>query len=41
MCAVLDDLVIALYVTVDELLGKRYGPDRPPFELVPLPITRT
>ena len=30
MCAVLDDLVIALYVTVDELLGKRPGPGRPP-----------
>src|SRR5215208_357645 len=30
VCAVLDDLVIALYVTVDELLGKRPGPGRPP-----------
>ena len=30
MCAVLDDLVIALYVTVDELLGRRLGPGRPP-----------
>ena len=30
MCAVLDDLVIALDVTVDELLGKRLGPGRPP-----------
>ena len=30
MCAVLADLVIALYVTVDELLGKRPGPGRPP-----------
>ena len=30
MCAVLDDLVIALYVTVDELLGRRPGPGRPP-----------
>ena len=30
MCAVLDDLVIARYVTVDELLGKRPGPGRPP-----------
>jgi hypothetical protein len=30
VCAVLDDLVIALYVTVDELLGKRSGPGRPP-----------
>ena len=30
MCAVLDDLVIALYVTVDELVGKRPGPGRPP-----------
>jgi hypothetical protein len=30
VCAVLDDLVIALYVTVDELFGKRPGPGRPP-----------
>jgi hypothetical protein len=30
VCAVLDDLVIALYVTVDELLGERPGPGRPP-----------
>src|SRR5215211_3926426 len=30
VCAVLDDLVIARYVTVDELLGKRPGPGRPP-----------
>jgi Transposase DDE domain len=30
VCAVLDDLVIALYVTVDELLGRRLGPGRPP-----------
>jgi hypothetical protein len=30
VCAVLDDLVIAPYVTVDELLGKRPGPGRPP-----------
>src|SRR5919204_3427721 len=30
VCAVLDDLVIALYVTVDELRGKRLGPGRPP-----------
>ena len=30
MCAVLDDLVVALYVTVDELLGKRSRPGRPP-----------
>src|SRR5919204_1582277 len=30
VCAVLDDLVIALYVTVDELRGKRSGPGRPP-----------
>src|SRR5829696_6429283 len=29
VCAVLDDLVIARYVTVDELLGKRQGPGRP------------
>jgi hypothetical protein len=26
VCAVLDDLVIALYVTVDELVGLRRGP---------------
>jgi hypothetical protein len=30
VCAVLDDLVVALYVTVDELLGKRSRPGRPP-----------
>ncbi|MGH9260386.1 MAG: IS982 family transposase [Acidimicrobiales bacterium] len=30
MHACLDDLVIALYVTVDELLGPRHGPGRPP-----------
>ena len=29
MCAVLDDLVVARYVTVDELLGKRSRPGRP------------
>jgi hypothetical protein len=28
--ACLDDLVIALYVTIDELLGPRRGPGRPP-----------
>jgi hypothetical protein len=28
--ACLDDLVIALYVTIDELLGPRLGPGRPP-----------
>jgi Transposase DDE domain len=28
--ATLDDLVIALYVTIDELLGPRRGPGRPP-----------
>ena len=26
----LDDLVVALYVTIDELLGPRLGPGRPP-----------
>ena len=26
----LDDLVIALYVTIDELLEPRHGPGRPP-----------
>jgi Transposase DDE domain len=30
VCAVLDDLVVAPYVTVDELLGKRSRPGRPP-----------
>jgi hypothetical protein len=30
VCAVLDDLVVALYVTVDELLGKRSRSGRPP-----------
>lgn len=30
MCAVLDDLVIGLYVTVDELLDPRVGPGRRP-----------
>ena len=30
MHACLDDLVIALYVTIDELLGPRRGPGRPP-----------
>ena len=30
MCADLDDLVIALYVTIDELLGPRQRPGRPP-----------
>jgi hypothetical protein len=30
VCAVLDDLVIALYVTVDELLDPRIGPGRRP-----------
>jgi hypothetical protein len=30
VCAVLDDLVIALYVTVDKLLEPRCGPARPP-----------
>jgi len=30
VCAVLDDLAIAPYVTIDELLGKRLGPGRPP-----------
>jgi hypothetical protein len=30
VCAVLDDLVVALYGTVDELLGKRSRPGRPP-----------
>lgn len=30
MHACLDDLVIALYVTIDELLGPRLGPGRPP-----------
>jgi hypothetical protein len=30
VCAVLDDLVVALYVTVDELPGKRSRPGRPP-----------
>jgi hypothetical protein len=30
VCAVLDDLVTALYVTVDEVLGPRLGPGRPP-----------
>jgi hypothetical protein len=28
--ATLDDLVIALYVTIDDLLGPRRGPGRPP-----------
>jgi Transposase DDE domain len=28
--ACLDDLVIALYVTIDDLLGQRMGPGRPP-----------
>jgi len=28
--ACLDDLVIALYVTIDELLAARRGPGRPP-----------
>jgi hypothetical protein len=30
VCAVLDDLVVALYVTVDEPLGKRSRPGQPP-----------
>ena len=30
MHACLDDLVIALYVTIDELLEPRRGPGRPP-----------
>jgi hypothetical protein len=30
VCAVLDDLVVALYVTVDGLPGKRSRPGRPP-----------
>jgi len=30
VCACLDDLVIALYVTIDELLGPRQRPGRPP-----------
>lgn len=30
MHACLDDLVIALYVTIDDLLGPRLGPGRPP-----------
>jgi hypothetical protein len=29
VCAVLDDLVIAPYVTVDEVLGSPTGPGRP------------
>jgi DDE family transposase len=42
--ACLDDLVIALYVTIDELLGPRRGPGRPPklsdAELVTLAVAQ-
>jgi hypothetical protein len=42
--ACLDDLVIALYVTIDDLFGPRQGPGRPPMlsdsELVCLAVAQ-